>query len=128
MPKITVNISEDAIIILRAIAAEQSCSYNSVVTQALTQMALRQDGNTLRDISPFQDELKRLRAIAASNEKQLAVLYGAFNNFLLQFAADPDEFVSPQTELHEWIVKSEQQYIDQVKQKAHQKKWMGDVK
>ncbi len=128
MPKITVNISDDAIIILRAIAAEQSCSYNSVVTQALTQMALHQEGNTLRDISPFQDELKRLRAIAASNEKQLAVLYGAFNNFLLQFAPDPDEFVSSQTELHEWILKSEQHFTDQVKQKAHQKKWMGDVK
>ena len=128
MPKITVNISEDAIIILRAIAAEQSCSYNSVVTQALTQMALRQDGNTLRDISPFQDEIKRLRAIAASNEKQLTVLLSAFNNFLLQFAADPEEYISPQKEPHEWIAKAEQQYLDQIKQKAHQKKWIGDVK
>ncbi len=123
MPKITVNITDDAHTLLRMMTIENNASQNQLVTQAIMELA-----NEENKTAEMMQELRRVRAASAANERKLSVVYDILNNFLLCFAADPDEYVSADQKLHLWVEEAEKQYIDQVRQKSNHKKWGGGNK
>lgn len=116
MPKRSYNLSDENYKTLQKLATEIGADMSAIVNMSIATFAQRKEE---------MEVLKSIQNSMRSSEKTSNILYAAFNNFLLNFAANQTEYVQPYVSEHAWLRQAALDEESRMQMKAHKKKWAG---